>query len=131
MAIDEQEERIVVRERSLIDGKTVVIGGGIAALIWLIFFRGGGGGKDKGRLLFKFRPDGLWLGNQLFHSVTDAVVRIRAGGRDDVELLITGDVPQGQVEALEEAFRAAGVTVFRMQPKSIASIYQKGRGGLA
>ena len=130
MAIDEQEERVVVRERSLIDGKTVVIGGGIAALIWLIFFRGGGGGKDKGRLLFKFRPDGLWQGSQLYHSVTEAVARIRAGGRNDVELQVSGDVTQGQAEALYESFRAAGITVYEHRPQSVASVYQRGRGVL-
>jgi hypothetical protein len=128
---DEIDESLLKsgRQKSSVDTKTVIIGGGILAAIIFLLFRRGSGGGDKKRLLFKLRANGLWLGDKLYNTATEAIARIKAGGRNDVELQAAGDVPQGAVDALTAAFQAGGIVVYQHKPQSFYSVYQKGLGG--
>jgi hypothetical protein len=133
--LDEEDKQLLKsgRQRPLVDGKTIIIGGGVIAAILFFFFRGGGGGKlDKQVLELRLRRDGLWLGHyQKFQTYSEAIARIKAGGKTAVILIVAGDVPQGEVDKAIAAFTAADITISLKQPQTVASLYQRGMGGIA
>lgn len=126
---DEREIIVVQKQKPSIDGTTILVGGGLVALILFLYFRGGGGGaKDKKPLTYSLRSDGIYLGPTKFNSITEAIARVKTGGRNDVSLKVAGDVPQRDVDSALLAFQAAGVAVFVIEPQSISSMYRRGLG---
>ena len=85
---------------------------------------------DSERLLFRLKsreptsptnvPPLLTLDGQTYPLAT-AIARVKLGKRNDVDLLVPGDVRQGDFDAAMEEFRRAGIEPHVREPRGVES----------
>lgn len=77
-----------------------------------LLFRVKSGAKTKGRPL-------LILDGQTY-QLAAAIARVKLGGRDDVELILSGDTLQGDIDASLEGFRRAGIEPYVIEAPRVS-----------
>jgi len=123
-----------------------VVGFGLYLLVTGLGFGGGGGGggavsrpKDQRRLsfvmqgpsspgrpmIFRLRDDDP---SAKIYSLDEAIARVKAGGRADVNLWIRGDVIQGLADQAMDLFKRAGIEVWKDAAVSASRVAENVRG---
>jgi hypothetical protein len=101
---------------------TIGVVGGLAFLLWNLLHGGGKTGTgpaptpkpDTEPLTFTLRKDGFFWANNLANTYDMMLKRIRYGGRNDVDLLVAGDVIQGAYTAVLQQLHNDGITVYSL-----------------